>query len=80
MTMADFNILEREHDAAIAKAHSAATTIAELVTAGKQPERADIDRYVEARLGAESTRRDLETCISLEIDMALNAATEKEVR
>lgn len=80
MTMADFNILEREHDAAISKATSAATAIAELVAAGKQPERADIDRYVEARLGAESTRRDLETCLALEIDMALNAATEKEVR
>ena len=80
MTMADFNILEREHDAAIAKATSAATASAELGAAGKQPEQADIDRYVEARLGAESTRRDLETCLSLEIDMALNAATEKEVR
>lgn len=66
MTMADFNILEREHDAAIAKATSSATAIAELV-AGKQPERADIDRYVEARLGVESTSRDLDYCLKLEL-------------
>lgn len=67
MTMADFNILEREHDAAIAKATSAATAIAELVAAGKQPEQADIDRYVEARLGVESTSRDLDYCLKLEL-------------
>lgn len=80
MTMGDFKVLEREHSAAIAEATSAATAIAELVVQGKNPEMADIDRYRVAKLGVESTRRDLETCLSLEIDMALNAATEKEVR
>ena len=78
MTMGDFKVLEREHDSAIAKATSAATVIAELVVAGKQPEKSDIDRYVEARLGVESTRRDIETCLATEIDMVLNP-TEKEV-
>lgn len=80
MTMADFNILEREHDAAVAEATSAATAIAELVSAGEQVTDQDLARYRTARLGVESTRRDLETCLAMEIDMAINAATEKEVR
>lgn len=72
MSMKDFTTLEREHSAAVAKATSAATVIAELVADGKQPGQEEIGRYVEARLGVESTRRDLETCINRELDITVS--------
>lgn len=67
MTIEDMAILQREHDAAVAEATSAATAIAELVSAGEQVTDQDIARYRTARLGVESTSRDLDYCLKLEL-------------
>lgn len=67
MTMKDYSELEREHSAAVAEATSAATAIAELVAAGEQVTDQDLARYRTARLGVESTSRDLDYCMKLEL-------------
>ena len=67
MTIEDMAILQREHDAAVAEATSAATAIAELVSAGEQVTDQDLARYRTARLGVESTSRDLDYCLKLEL-------------
>ena len=64
-TLHDMEILQRAHDDAVAEANSAAVAIAELVAEGHRPGKDDIDRYRVARLGVESTRRDLEYCMGL---------------
>lgn len=67
MTMKDYSELEREHSAAVDEATSAATAIAELVAAGEQVTDQDLARYRTARLGVESTSRDLDYCMKLEL-------------
>ena len=67
MNINDMAILQREHDAAVAEATSAATAIAELVSAGEQVTDQDLARYRTARLGVESTSRDLDYCLKLEL-------------
>ena len=64
-TLHDMELLQRAHDDAVAEANSAAVAIAELVAEGHRPGNEDIDRYRVARLGVESTRRDLEYCMGL---------------
>ena len=64
-TLHDMELLQRAHDDAVAEANSAAVAIAELVAEGHRPGKDDIDRYRVARLGVESTRRDLEYCMGL---------------
>ena len=61
----DLYILQRAHDDAVNNANSAAVTIAELVADNKEITDEDIKRYKIARLGVESTRRDLEYCMSI---------------
>lgn len=74
MTMNDMAILQREHDAAVAEAHSAATAIAELVADGKQVEESDVNRYRAAKLGVESTSRDMDYCLKLELSVIMSEA------
>lgn len=66
-TLKDMEILQRAHDDAVAEANSAAVAIAEIVADGHRPTKDDVDRYRIARLGVESTRRDLETCLQIEL-------------
>ena len=66
-TLHDMEILQRAYDDAVAEANSAAVAIAEIVADGHRPEKDDIDRYRVARLGVESTRRDLEYCLQIEL-------------
>ena len=67
MTMRDYDILQRCHDEAVDEAVSAATAIAELVCSGIRVDKADVERYKAAKLGVESTRRDLEMCLDMEL-------------
>ena len=67
-TLHDMELLQRAHDDAVAEANSSAVAIAELVAEGHRPGNEDIDRYRVARLGVESTRRDLEYCLQIEFN------------
>ena len=67
-TLHDMELLQRAHDDAVAEANCAAVAIAELVAEGHRPGKEDIDRYRVARLGVESTRRDLEYCLQIEFN------------
>lgn len=67
MTMHDVRILERCHADAIKKMGDAATAIAECVLEGHRPTAEMVDDYREAKLGVESTRRDIEYCMQLEL-------------
>lgn len=71
-TLHDISILQRVHDDAVAEANSAAVAIAEIVADGIEPTNEDVERYRVARLGVESTRRDLEYSLSLELAELLN--------
>ena len=71
-TLHDMEILQRAYDDAVAEANSAAVAIAEIVADGHRPEKADLDRYRIARLGVESTRRDLEYCMSLALSEVMD--------
>lgn len=66
MTKHDLDLLNRCHDDAVKEALSAATAIADAVCDHRKPTDDEVKRYKVARLGVESTRRDLEYCISLE--------------
>lgn len=65
MTMTDLDALNRAHDGAVKEMTRCATAIAEAVAEGETPTEADVNAYKVARLGVESTRRDLEYCMSL---------------
>lgn len=65
MTMTDLDALNRAHDGAVREMTRCATAIAEAVAEGRRPTKDDIDRYRVARIGVESTSRDLEYCMSL---------------
>lgn len=65
MTMTDLDALNRAHDGAVREMTRCATAIAEAVADGETPTEADVNAYKAARLGVESTRRDLEYCMSL---------------
>lgn len=67
MTKRDLDILNKAYEDALKKMNSAAVAIAEDVADGEQPSKEMINEYKWCRLGVESTRRDLEYCISLEI-------------
>ena len=67
MTMKDMKILERCHAEAVKKMGDAATAIAEYVIEGHRPTQDMVEYYRAAKLGVESTRRDLEYCINLEL-------------
>lgn len=65
MTMTDLDALNRAHDGAVKEMNRCAVAIAEAVADGREPADADIKAYKVSKLGVESTRRDLEYCMSL---------------
>lgn len=65
MTMNDIDALNRAHDGAVKEMTRCATAIAEAVAEGETPTEAEIKAYKVSKLGVESTRRDLEYCMSL---------------
>lgn len=65
MTMTDLDALNRAHDGAVKEMNRCAVAIAEAVADGREPADADIKAYRVSKLGVESTRRDLEYCMSL---------------
>lgn len=67
MTSKDLDIMNRCHEGAIRRMQSAAVAIAEAVAEGETPSKAMVDEYKWSRLGVESTRRDLEYCLALEL-------------
>lgn len=67
MTMKDMDALNRAHDMAVKHMGDMAVVIAEQVNEGKTPTEQMLKDYRVARLGVESTRRDLEYCMGLEI-------------
>ena len=67
MTMQDMKILERNHSDAVKKMGDAATAIAEYVIEEHRPTQDMVEDYRAAKLGVESTRRDLEYCLQLEL-------------
>lgn len=71
MTMQDMKILERCHADAVKKMGYAAAAIAECVAEGHWPTKNMLDDYRTAKLGVESTRRDLEYCLQLELQELL---------
>lgn len=67
MTKRDMDILNRAHDEALRKMNAAAVAIAEDIADGETPSKEMVSEYKWSRLGVESTRRDLEYAISLEL-------------
>ena len=67
MTQKDLEILNRCHDDAIRRMQSAAVAIDEAVADGEPPSKAMVNEYKWSRLGVESTRKDLETCLAIEL-------------
>lgn len=73
MTQHDLDILNRDHDEAIKEMGGAAVAIAERACNGEKPTEEEVIRYMRAKLGVESTRRDLEYAIALELDEIMDA-------
>lgn len=67
MTKSDMDILNRAHEEALRKMHAAAVAIAEDIADGEQPSKEAVSEYKWCRLGVESTRRDLENCLAIEL-------------
>lgn len=67
MTSKDLDILNRAHEGAIRRMQAAAVAIAEAVAEGENPSKAMVNEYKWSRLGVESTRKDLEYCLALEL-------------
>lgn len=67
MTMKDMDALNRAHDAAVRNMGNAAVIIAETVSEGRVPTEGMLRDYHFAKLGVQSTRRDLENCVSIEL-------------
>ena len=67
MTRHDLDILNRCHEDAIKRMQAAAVAIAEAVAEGETPSKAMVNEYKWSRLGVESTRKDLETCLAIEL-------------
>lgn len=71
MTMKDMDMLNRAHDQALRNMGDAAVIIAEAALAGKTPTEQMVKDYRIARLGVESTRRDLEYCLQIDLQEIL---------
>ena len=71
MTMKDIDALNRAHDSAVQEMNRCAVVIAESVLEKRSTTKADVNAYKVARLGVESTRRDLENCMTIELDELL---------
>lgn len=77
MTMNDMRMLERAYEDALRELSCSATAIADLVSDGQHVPEELLRRYWAAKLGVESTRRDLEYCLSLEISEIMGDVSEK---
>lgn len=77
MSLNDMRILERAYEDALRELSCSATAIADLVSDGQPVPEELLRRYWEAKLGVESTRRDLEYCLSLEISEIMGDIPEK---
>lgn len=77
MTLNDMRILERAYEDALHEMFVAATAIADCVAYGRNIPLNLLKRYRVAKLGVESTRRDLEYCLSLEISEIMGDIPEK---
>lgn len=75
MTLNDMRILERAHEDALRELSCSATAIADLASSGQPIPDSLFKRYRTAKLGVESTRRDLEYCLSLEISEIMGNAS-----
>lgn len=67
MTKRDMDILNAAHEKAIKAMNAAAVAIAEDIADGETPSKEMVSEYKWCRLGVESTRRDLEYALSLEL-------------
>ena len=65
MTMNDLDALNRAHDGACQELNRCAVAIAEQVLERRSVKKSDLKAYEVAKLGVESTRRDLEYCMGL---------------
>lgn len=77
MTLNDMRILERAYEDALHEMFVAATAIADCVSDGQHVPEELLRRYWAAKLGVESTRRDVEYCLSLEISEIMGDVSEK---
>ena len=67
ITKRDMDIFNIAHEEALRKMNAAAVAIAEYIADGEQPSKEAVSEYKWCRLGVESTRRDLEYALSLEL-------------
>lgn len=72
MTSKDLDIMNRCHEGAIRRMQAAAVAIAEAFAEGQTPSKEMVSEYKWSRLGVESTRKDLETCLAIELDEIMN--------
>jgi hypothetical protein len=77
MTLNDMRILERAYEDALHEMFVAATAIADCVAYGRNIPLNLLKRYLVAKLGVESTRHDLEYCLSLEISEIMDSDSTK---
>jgi hypothetical protein len=77
MTLNDMRIPERAYEDALRELSCSATAIADLVSDGQPVPEELLRRYWAAKLGVESTRRDVEYCLSLEISEIMGDVSEK---
>lgn len=77
MTLNDMQLLERAYEDALHEMFVAATAIADLVSNGQPVPEELLRRYWAAKLGVESTRRDVEYCLSLEISEIMDSDSTK---
>ena len=77
MTMNDMRILERAYEDALRELSCSAMAIADLASDGQPVPEDLLRRYWTAKLGVESTRRDVEYCLSLEISEIMGDVSEK---
>lgn len=68
MNMTDFSVLDACYSGAVGEMADAAITIAENLVLGKKPSREEIMRFCKARLGVESTMRDIDENIHIEVE------------
>ncbi|MBR6448397.1 MAG: hypothetical protein IKS96_07060 [Fibrobacter sp.] len=76
LTMKDYNILKKCNEVAERELAAAASLIAEKICERKWPEKSEIDRYRIAKISAQSTRNDLDYCMTLELHEILSHQNE----
>lgn len=72
MSRKDLEILDRCHEEALKEMGRTAVAIADSFSNGEVPPKQMLDDYRKAKLAVESTRRDIEYCITLELAEIMN--------